>query len=343
MDNLTPSQPDSEQDSHLSNMDESINAEFTVARNIILAMKKELAKVIVGQDDVIDQTLLCFIAAGHALVEGVPGLGKTLLVRSLAQAVSGKFNRIQFTPDLMPSDVSGHAMFNKQSENFVIRRGPVFCNLLLADEINRAPAKTQSALLEAMQENQVTVEGQSLSLPTPFMVMATQNPLEHEGTYPLPEAQLDRFLMHIWVDYPSEDEEIALSKRLSGHVGDTLDVSQINPVIDLEKVSKLQSLLAQMEIDEAIHNYAVRVVRATRDWHGIQVGAGPRGSLSVLRVAKAYALMQGRSFVIPDDIKVMAVPVLRHRIRLTAELEIEGISPAQVIEELLQTVEAPRL
>jgi len=324
-------------------MDNVESSAFSDAQLSIQQLTNELKKVMVGQDSVIEQTILCLLAAGHALVEGVPGLGKTLLVRSLSQAMGGKFNRIQFTPDLMPSDVSGHAMFNKQSDNFVIRKGPVFCNLLLADEINRAPAKTQSSLLEAMQEQQVTVEGQSLQLPSPFMVMATQNPLEHEGTYPLPEAQLDRFLLHIWVDYPSVEEEIELSKRLSNTVGDQLDVSAIQPVMSLEKVQELQLLLTKMEVDQSIHEYAVRLVRATRDWHGIEVGAGPRGSLALLRVAKAHALMQGRAFVLPDDIKSMAVSVLRHRIRLTAELEIEGIGASQVINELLQNVEAPRV
>jgi len=326
-----------------SNIESLESNAFTDAQVSIQKLTLELKKVMVGQDSVIEQTILCLLAAGHALVEGVPGLGKTLLVRSLSQAMGGKFNRIQFTPDLMPSDVSGHAMFNKQSDDFVIRKGPVFCNLLLADEINRAPAKTQSSLLEAMQEQQVTVEGQSLKLPSPFMVMATQNPLEHEGTYPLPEAQLDRFLLHIWVEYPSMEDEIELSKRLSGNIGDQLDVSAIKPVLSLQQVHDLQQLLTKMEVDQSIHEYAVRLVRATRDWHGIEVGAGPRGSLALLRVAKAHALMQGRHFVLPDDIKAMAVSVLRHRIRLTAELEIEGINASQVINELLQNVEAPRV
>ncbi len=324
-------------------MDNIDNSRFIEAQLSIQALGQELKKVMVGQDHVIEQTILCLLAAGHALVEGVPGLGKTLLVRSLSQALGGKFNRIQFTPDLMPSDVSGHAMYNKQSDDFVIRKGPVFCNLLLADEINRAPAKTQSALLEAMQEQQVSVEGQSLPLPSPFMVMATQNPLEHEGTYALPEAQLDRFLLHIWVDYPSLEEEVALSTLLSSKVGDQLDVSAINPVWSLKKVNELQALLTEMEVDQSIHEYAVRLVRATRDWHGIEVGAGPRGSLALVRVAKAYALMNGRHFVLPEDIKIMAVSVLRHRIRLNAELEIEGIDASQVITELLQNVEAPRV
>lgn len=319
-----------------------MNEQFQQAKELILKLKSEIQKAVVGQELVIDQAIICLLASGHALIEGVPGLGKTLLVRSLSQALGGEFNRIQFTPDLMPSDVVGHAMFDKQSDRFVTRKGPVFCNFLLADEINRAPAKTQSALLEAMQEHQVTIEGDTISLPTPFMVMATQNPVEHEGTYPLPEAQLDRFLLHIWIDYPNEDEEITLSKRLSKHTGDQLNTSAISPVMSLEEIQSIHQLLSVMEVDDSIHQYAVRLVRATRDWHGIEVGAGPRGSLSLLRAAKAHALMQGRHFVIPDDIKTMAPSVLRHRIRLTAELEIEGINSAQVISELIQVVEAPR-
>lgn len=323
---------------------ESLNTEkFVQAQSQITLLKQELSKVIVGQTEVVEQVLICLLSAGHGLVEGVPGLGKTLLVRSLANALGGQFNRIQFTPDLMPSDVSGHGMFNRQTDKFVVRKGPVFCNLLLADEINRAPAKTQSALLEAMQEHQVTIEGESLKLPMPFMVLATQNPMEHEGTYPLPEAQLDRFLMHIWIDYPNEEEEIQLSQQLSQHVGDQFDLNRVEPVLPLTKVLELQNLLTEMEVDHRIHEYAVRLVRATRDWHGIEVGAGPRGSLALLRCAKAFALMNGRSYVIPDDIKGLAVPVLRHRIRLSAELEIEGISPSQVINELIQTVEAPQV
>lgn len=316
---------------------------FSDAQARLQQLKAEIQKVIVGQDAVIDDILICMLAAGHALVEGVPGLGKTLLVRSLSQALAGSFNRIQFTPDLMPTDIAGHAMFNRDQDDFVIRKGPVFCHFLLADEINRAPAKTQSALLEAMQEQQVTIEGQSLSLPTPFMVMATQNPLEHEGTYPLPEAQLDRFLMHIWIDYPDEQQEIELSKRMAANKGDQLNTQTINELMTPDDISALQTLLTRMEVDDSIHDYAVRLVRATRDWHGIEVGAGPRGSLALLRTARARALTQGRYFVIPDDVKAMAVAVLRHRIRLSAELEIEGISPSQVIAELVQSVEAPRV
>ena len=319
-----------------------MSEQYIQAKQLIDSLKNEIKKAVVGQESVIDQTIICLLASGHALVEGVPGLGKTLLVRSLSQAIGGHFNRIQFTPDLMPSDVAGHAMFDKQRDRFIIRRGPVFCNFLLADEINRAPAKTQSALLEAMQEHQVTIEGETLSLPSPFMVMATQNPLEHEGTYPLPEAQLDRFLLHIWIDYPNESEEIQLSQRLSKHTGDQLNTSAISPVVSLKEIQNLHTLLSQMEVDGSIHEYAVRLVRATRDWHGIEIGAGPRGSLSLLRAAKAHALMQGRHFVIPDDIKEMAPSVLRHRIRLSAELEIDSISPSQVIAELIQSVEAPR-
>ena len=267
---------------------ETIKTEqFTQAQESINRLKQEIRKVIVGQEQVIDEVIICMVAAGHALVEGVPGLGKTLLVRSMAEAMGGEFNRIQFTPDLMPTDIAGHAMFNREKDNFVIRKGPVFCNFLLADEINRAPAKTQSALLEAMQEHQVTIEGNSMPLPSPYMVMATQNPLEHEGTYPLPEAQLDRFLMHIWIDYPSEQEEILLSQRMSGNTGDQLNTTAVNQVLTPEAMVALQALMSEMEVDDSIHQYAVRLVRATRDWHGIDVGAGPRGSLALLRAAKS--------------------------------------------------------
>ena len=316
---------------------------YQQAADKIQQLKSEIKKVIVGQDEVVEQVLICMLSAGHALIEGVPGLGKTLLVRTIAESLQGKFGRIQFTPDLMPTDVTGHAMFNKQQENFVIRKGPVFCNFLLADEINRAPAKTQSALLEAMQEGQVTIEGSSMALPSPYMVLATQNPLEHEGTYPLPEAQLDRFLMHIWIDYPDEQQEIELSKRMSSLTGDKLNTDSIQGILQLQDIADIHQLLAQMEVDHSIHDYAVRLVRATRSWHGIDVGAGPRGSLALIRAAKALALINGRGYVLPDDIKQLAAPVLRHRIRLSAELEIEGIGANQVITELTQSVEAPRI
>lgn len=310
----------------------------------ISALEQEIARVIVGQDRVIHDVVSGLLAAGHLLVEGVPGLGKTLLVRSLAAAVGGVFSRVQFTPDLMPSDVSGHFMFDSKSDSFKIRKGPVFCNFLLADEINRAPAKTQSALLEVMQEQQVTIEGRTFPLSPPFMVSATQNPIEQEGTYPLPEAQLDRFLLKIHIDYPTEDDEQRLVDQVTrNRLGDQLDTSAVSRVLSPEQIVHMQRVVAGIEVDQQITAYAVRVVRAARNWHGVEYGAGPRGSISLLRAARAEAVRQGRAFVVPDDVKTMAPAVLRHRLRLSTELEIEGVSADEVLGDILKSVHAPRV
>lgn len=305
--------------------------------------KAEIGKALLGQDDVLENTLIALVAAGHVLIEGVPGLGKTLLVSALAKCFSGNFKRIQFTPDLMPSDVTGHTLYDMKSETFKIRKGPVFTNLLLADEINRAPAKTQSALLEVMQEGQVTIEGTAMPVGKPFMVLATQNPIEQEGTYPLPEAELDRFLMKVFIDYPSHDDESAVVKHVTtGQVGEQLKVSDLEAVASTESILQLRQAASQITVDEQVLDYAVRLVRATREWPGLIKGAGPRGSIALIRCARARALLDGVDFVTPDHIKAVTKPVLRHRIGLSADLEIEGSTTDQVLDAILQQIESPK-
>ncbi len=313
------------------------------AAQLAQALRDELHKAVIGQDEVIDGVLTALIAGGHVLIEGVPGLGKTLLVRALARCFGGEFSRIQFTPDLMPSDVTGHAVYDMQSEQFKLRKGPVFTNLLLADEINRAPAKTQAALLEVMQERQVTLEGRALAVPQPFMVMATQNPIEQEGTYPLPEAELDRFMLMLRMDYPQADEELELVRQVSRSArADMLDVSALRQLVQARDVQALQKIASELPLDEQVLDYAVRLVRSTRSWPGLALGAGPRASIALVRGGRARALLRGGEFVTPDDIKDCARAVLRHRVRLSAELDIEGLSVDQVLHQLLDQVPAPR-
>ncbi len=307
------------------------------------ALREEVGKAFIGQEAVLDQILIALLAGGHVLIEGVPGLGKTLLVRALSRALDCSFARVQFTPDLMPSDVSGHAVWNPKTEAFTIRRGPIFTHLLLADEINRAPAKTQSALLEAMQEQQVTIEGHSFPLPPPFLTLATQNPVEQEGTYPLPEAQLDRFLLKVLIGYPTRADEKRMVAAISqGRSATDFDLSQVRRVMGPQEIVAMQAGTAQVTVDEAVIDYAVRIVAATRDWAGIALGAGPRGSLALVRAARAQAVLSGRDFVTPDDVREIAKPALRHRIALAPELQIEGQEPDDVLHALLAKVEAPR-
>jgi MoxR-like ATPase len=308
------------------------------------ALEQEIQKSVVGQDKVVKEMVIGMLAAGHILIEGVPGLGKTLLARTMAKAAGSTFNRIQFTPDLMPSDITGHSLFDMKENIFKIRKGPVFCHFLLADEINRAPAKTQAALLEAMQEQQVTIEGKTLSLVRPFQVMATQNPIEQEGTYPLPQSQTDRFMFKIFIDYPnSADEQKIVHTITRSSVGDGLDCGNVNTILEPEEVLGLQQLITEMIVDNKIVEYVVKITRATRNWRGIDYGAGPRGAINLLRAARGSALINARDYITPDDVKGIALPVLRHRIKLSADMEIEGYTADQVLKEVLDSVEAPRL
>lgn len=313
---------------------------FARAAELVHAIRAEVRKVFIGQDDVLDQVLAAFLAGGHVLVEGKPGLGKTHLILALAKTFGGQFRRIQFTPDLMPSDVTGHTLYDMSAQSFRVRKGPVFTNLLLADEINRAPAKTQSALLEVMQEWQVTIDGESHSLPPPFMTLATQNPIEQEGTYPLPEAQLDRFLMKVLIDYPEQNHEEQIVNDLLN--GGGLKVSDLAQVCTVEDVLELQRAVAALQVVPEVVAYAVRLARATREAQGIALGAGTRGAISLVRVGKAFAAMAGRDFVTPDDIKAAALPVFRHRVAIAPELAISGQTVDQTLEGIVRNTEAPR-
>ena len=307
------------------------------------SLRAELRKAVIGQDQVIDDVLTALIAGGHVLLEGVPGLGKTLLVRALARCFDGDFARIQFTPDLMPSDVTGHAVYDLHTEQFKLRKGPVFTHLLLADEINRAPAKTQAALLEAMQERQVTLEGEALPIDQPFMVLATQNPIEQEGTYPLPEAELDRFMLKVRMDYPQAQQELDMVREVTrSSRADMLDVQPLRTVLLAEDVLHLQQIASELALDEQVLDYAVRLARATRTWPGLVIGAGPRASIALVRGARARALLRGGEFVTPDDIKGCALAVLRHRVRIAPELDIDGLDVDQVLKQVLDQIPAPR-
>ena len=302
------------------------------------ALRDHINSRLIGQEQVVDQVLIAMLAGGHVLIEGVPGLGKTLLVQALAAGIGGKFKRIQFTPDLMPGDVTGHVMFDMSQSKFVLKQGPVFTNLLLADEINRAPAKTQAALLEVMQERQVTLDGKSMEVGKPFMVLATQNPIEQEGTYALPEAELDRFIIKINIDYPQAQDEVSIATRyaLESFGSEPLDTGRL---LDVESA---QQRCAAIEVDDRVAQYAVELVRATRGTTLLRHGAGPRASIALLRCARALALINGADFITPDDVKAMVLPVLRHRVILAPEVEIDGLGVDQVLGNLLDKVDAPR-
>jgi len=322
--------------------DDNTQQRLQQASNLANNLLQEIKRVLIGQDAVIEQVLIALIARGHVLIEGVPGLGKTLLVRSLAKCFGGQFSRVQFTPDLMPSDVTGHAMFNMAKQEFEIRKGPAFTNLLLADEINRAPAKVQSALLEVMQEGQITIEGESFKTGEPFMVLATQNPVEQEGTYPLPEAELDRFMLKVIIDYPSESDEQLMLRQVSCQAQGGFGLEHIRTLLKPAHVLSLQKIAEQITVDEKILQYVVKLVRATRSWAGIARGAGPRACIALLAAARAYALLNNNAFVTPDDVKKMFIPALRHRILLSPELAIEGIAAERILNNILLQVDAPR-
>ena len=298
----------------------------------------EVEKAVVGKRDALELLMLGLLADGHVLIEDFPGLAKTLMARSFARSTSLDFSRIQFTPDLMPSDVTGSSIYNQRVSDFEFRPGPIFANLLLADEINRAPPKTQAALLEAMQERQVTNEGQTRPLGPPFLVLATQNPIEYEGTYPLPEAQLDRFLLRLSVGYPSREAEWQLLEARAERQRDEVELS---PVVDRETLLAMQAACEDVHVSEAVGLYMVDIVAATRGTQSVQVGASPRGSLALFKLSRCRAALQGRDFVTPDDVKAVAVPALAHRLTLRPELWVQRVSAEDVVRERLETVPTP--
>lgn len=308
---------------------------------LVHRMREQVRCVILGQDAVIEQVLAALLAGGHVLLEGKPGLGKTQLVTTLARTFGGASGRIQFTPDLMPSDVTGFRLFDMKSQTFQLRRGPVFTNLLLADEINRAPAKTQAALLEVMQERQVTIDGETLKLTPPFMTLATQNPVEHEGTYPLPEAQLDRFIMKVLIGYPDRTAECEIVTRASAEApGAGADAVRL--VCGPREIVAAQQATAAVQVVPEVVAYAVAISQATRESRAVSLGAGTRGAISLVRIGKAFATLEGRGYVIPDDIKRAALPVLRHRVQLTPEVAISGQEVDEVLHGIIDGVPAPR-
>jgi MoxR-like ATPase len=323
-----------------------LNEKIKYSSGFIDKIRTELSKIIVGQQYMIDRLLIGLLSNGHVLLEGVPGLAKTLTIKSLSQAIDAKFSRIQFTPDLLPADVVGTMIYNQSKNEFTVRKGPIFANFILADEINRAPAKVQSALLEAMQEKQVTIGEQTYPLQEPFLVLATQNPLEQEGTYPLPEAQVDRFMLKIIVGYPSKQEEQLIIRRQVQDAG----TAGILKIVDTKEILDARTLVKEVYMDEKIEQYILDIVFATRfpdDYslnkmkRFINYGASPRASINLALAAKAYAYMNGRGFVIPDDIKAIAKDVMRHRIGLTYEAEAENVNTENLIDDILRTIQVP--
>lgn len=315
--------------------------DLTLFSEKIEKLRSEIAKVIVGQEQTVDLVLTCILANGHVLVEGVPGVAKTLLARLVAHLIDARFSRVQFTPDLMPSDVLGTNIFNVKTQEFEFHRGPIFADLVLVDEINRAPAKTQAALFEVMEERQVSMDGTTYKLGDLYTIIATQNPVEQEGTYRLPEAQLDRFLMKITMGYPSAEDELEILKRHERHA-DLVQLSDVNPVLSKDEVLQLRSYLNHVIIDESLLRYITQIVQQTRSSRAVYLGASPRASVAMLQASKAYALLQGRDFVTPEDIKMVTPSILQHRLVLTAEAEMEGYTAYKVAQKLIDKVEVPK-
>lgn len=307
----------------------------------VKGIRNEIGKVIVGQDHMIDLLITALLADGHVLIEGVPGVAKTLTAKLFSKIISVNFSRVQFTPDLMPSDVIGTSVFNVKNSDFEFRPGPIFSNIVLIDEINRAPAKTQAALFEVMEERQVTVDGHTHKMKSPYMVLATQNPIEHEGTYRLPEAQLDRFLFKVVVNYPELEEEIDILSRQHTRSG-LQPLDEINPVLKAEDIAAMKAFTQQVHAEENIIRYIAQIVQETRNNPLLFLGASPRASIAILNASKSFAVIQGRDFINPEDVKRIAMPVLRHRITLSPEKEMEGISPDTVVEQIINKIEVPR-
>jgi len=315
--------------------------DLSALNNAVLSIRNEIKKIIVGQDEMVKLIIAALLADGHVLIEGVPGVAKTLTAKLVAKSVNAGFSRIQFTPDLMPSDVLGTPVFNPKEASFEFKKGPIFSNIILVDEINRAPAKTQSALLEIMEERQATVDGRSYPMASPFMVLATQNPVEQEGTYRLPEAQLDRFLFKITVPYPTESEEMSILTQFH-NMGNTSALDMIQPALNGPQVAALRQQIKTQVVEEKLLQFIAKLIHQTRNHKSIYLGASPRASLAIMNASKAMAAMQGRDFVTPDDILSVVTPVLRHRIILSPDKEMEGISEDDVIKQIIQGMDVPR-
>src|SRR5688572_19458172 len=315
--------------------------DLTDLSHAVHSVREQIKKVIVGQDEMVKLIIAALLADGHVLIEGVPGVAKTLTAKLVAKSVNVGFSRIQFTPDLMPSDVLGTPVFNPREASFEFKKGPVFSNIILVDEINRAPAKTQSALLEIMEERQATIDGRSYPMAQPFMVLATQNPVEQEGTYRLPEAQLDRFLFKIVVPYPTESEEMNILTQFN-NMGNTRALDMISPALDGPQITALRQQIKTQMIEEKLLQFIAKLVHQTRNHKSIYLGASPRASLAIMNASKAVAAMQGRDFVTPEDILAVVTPVLRHRIILSPDKEMEGVTEDEVIKQIIQTMDVPR-